>query len=57
MGRDVFDADVADTLKENMSDEERSLDEEYDVIDEEEPKISRHMATNSLNGPAPILRR
>jgi hypothetical protein len=57
IGRDVVDADVADTLRENMSDDARSFDEEYDVIDEEEPKISKHMATNSLGGPAPMLRR
>lgn len=40
-----------------MSDGARSLDEEYDVIEEDDAKLSRQMAGDSIRGQAPIGRR
>ena len=40
-----------------MSDDAQSLDEEYDVIEEDDAKLSRQVAGNSINGPTPVGRR
>jgi hypothetical protein len=37
------DADIADTLRENVSAGNNSLNAEYDVIDEDEAKLSKKL--------------
>ena len=43
-----IDADVDDTLRENISDGPDGFDEEYDVLDEDEKQQSWSMATNQV---------
>jgi hypothetical protein len=43
------DADIADTLRENVSVGNNSFNAEYDVIDEDEAKLSKKLNQNNLN--------
>ena len=43
------DADIADTLRENVSVGNISFNAEYDVIDEDEAKLSKKLNQNNLN--------
>lgn len=43
-----LDAEVADTLKENASVEIDSIDAEYDVVDEDEARLSRRIQANVI---------
>jgi hypothetical protein len=43
-----FEAEVADTLKENASVEIDSIDAEYDVVDEDEARLSRRIQANVI---------
>lgn len=43
---DAAEAEMADTLRENASDGLQSLDAEYDVVDEDEARLSRRIQAN-----------
>ena len=43
-----LEGEVADTLKENESDDAHSLNAEYDVVDEDEARLSRRIQANFI---------